>query len=97
MRFRDLLISIGWPMQPSNLPRRLDLEELMRQKLAAGEKLPTFVMACGDKDNIAWETHVSGVEIMRDELGLDVINFEVPGLRHEWDFWEICLRKAFSE
>ena len=99
VKFRDLLISIGWPMpkQPSNLPPRADIEALLRQKIADGEQLPTFVMACGDQDNIAWETHVSGVEIMRDELGLNVVNFEVPGLRHEWDFWEICMRKAFSE
>ncbi len=34
---------------------------------------------------------------MLTELGYDVIGFTLPGYKHEWDFWEICLRKAFSE
>ena len=31
------------------------------------------------------------------ELGYDVFYEGVPGLAHEWDFWDQCLRKALYE
>ncbi len=95
--FRDRLIAIDWPMpkQPKDVIRD-DIEALLRQDVADGRPVPKFIMACGDADNIAWEAHVNGVKIMQ-ELGLDPIDFWLPDYRHEWDFWEICMRKAFSE
>lgn len=95
--FREKVIASGWPMpkQPSNIVRE-NIEEILRQDVADGKTVPTFILACGDADNIAWESHVNGVNIM-NELGVNVIDFVGPGLRHEWDFWEICMSKAFSE
>ena len=95
--FRDKVIAAGWPMpkQPDDVPR-LDVEAQLRADVAAGRPLPRFLMACGEEDNIAWEAHENGVQIMR-ELGCDFLDFHLPGYRHEWDFWEICMRKAFSE
>ena len=31
------------------------------------------------------------------ELGLDYFYEEVPGYKHEWDFWDMQLRKALKE
>lgn len=95
--FREKVIAAGWPMpkQPADVAR-YDVEAQLRADAAQGRPLPRFLMACGEADNIAWEAHVNGVNIM-NELGLDVVDFHLPGYRHEWDFWEICMRKAFSE
>ena len=95
--FRQKVIAAGWPMpkQPSDVVRA-DTEAILRDDVAKGRPVPRFIMACGEEDNIAWESHVNGVEIMK-ELGVEYVDFYLPGYRHEWDFWEICMRKAFSE
>lgn len=95
--FREKVIAAGWPMpkQPADVVR-YDVEARLRADVAEGRPLPRFLMACGEADNIAWEAHENGVKIMR-ELGCDVLDFHLPDYRHEWDFWEICMRKAFSE
>ena len=95
--FREKVIAAGWPMpkQPRDVVRT-DSEAILREKTARGVVLPKFILACGEEDNIAWESHENAVAVM-EELGLDMIDFHLPGYRHEWDFWEICLRKAFGE
>ena len=95
--FRDKVIAAGWPMpkQPSDVVRA-DVETMLRKDVADGRPIPKFILACGDADNIAWEAHVNAVKIM-EELGLEYIDFSLPGYRHEWDFWEICLKRAFGE
>ena len=95
--FREKVIAAGWPMpkQPSDVVRA-DVESMLRDDVAKGRPVPKFIMACGEADNIAWEAHENGVKIM-EELGVEYIDFHLPGYRHEWDFWEICMRKAFSE
>ena len=30
-------------------------------------------------------------------MGLDYFYEEVPGYKHEWDFWDMQLRKALKE
>ena len=95
--FRQKVIAAGWPMpkQPADVGR-MDIEAKLREDVASGRPVPRFIMACGEADNIAWEAHVNGVAIM-EELGVDFVDFHLPVYRHEWDFWEICMRKTFSE
>ena len=95
--FREKVIAAGWPMpkQPSDVVRP-DAEAMLRDDVAKGRPLPKFILACGEEDNIAWNNHVHAVELM-EELGLEYIDFHLPGYRHEWDFWEICLRRVFPE
>ena len=32
-----------------------------------------------------------------DRMGLEYFWEEVPGFAHEWDFWDLTLRKALKE
>ena len=96
-QFREKMIAAGWamPKQPNDIPRS-DIHNTVETKIAQGANLPVFIMACGDKDPIAYNGSVYGAKYLK-ELGCEVIQFILPDYRHEWDFWEICLRKAFAE
>lgn len=66
-----------------------------KRNVAEGRPLPKMFITCGDKDFA-----MSGSTFARDtlkELGYDVFWEEVPGYGHEWDFWDLTLRKAFKE
>jgi S-formylglutathione hydrolase FrmB len=95
--FREKVIAAGWPMpkQPRDVVRP-NTEEMVRKNVTDGRPLPKMIFACGEEDNIAYVSSVYGSQLMA-ELGYDVTSFTLPGYRHEWDFWEICMRKAFSE
>ena len=95
--FREKMIAAGWamPKQPHDVVPA-DLYELAGEKARSGANLPTFIMACGDKDPIVYSSSAYGTKYLK-ELGCKVIRFTTPEHRHEWDFWEICLRKAFAE
>lgn len=57
--------------------------------------LPKIYMACGQEDFIKVFAHAS-----RDLLlsyGYDVEYHEEPGFAHEWDFWDLALRKALYQ
>jgi S-formylglutathione hydrolase FrmB len=59
-----------------------------------GRQLPKFFFSCGDKDFA-----LSGLIKAKDfisALGYDVFYEEVPGYGHEWDFWDLTLRKAIN-
>jgi S-formylglutathione hydrolase FrmB len=61
----------------------------------AGVELPKMYLTAGDKDFV-----LEGVRKCRDyltELGYDLTYEEVPGYGHEWDFWDLTLRKAIKE
>lgn len=61
----------------------------------SGQALPKIFMTCGGNDFIRIFAKAS-----RDllwECGYDVSYEEVPGYAHEWDFWDLSLRKALNE
>lgn len=60
-----------------------------------GETLPKIFMTCGGKDFIRAFAHASRDLLV--EYGYDVHYDEVPGYAHEWDFWDLSLRKALDE
>ncbi|MGI6040551.1 MAG: hypothetical protein GX257_00420 [Clostridiales bacterium] len=95
--FRKNIIAAGWPMpkQPRDVTRP-NIYEIAEKNIAEGRNVPKFYFACGDKDNIAYESYLYGTMYLR-ELGYDVTGYEVPGYKHEWDFWELTLRKVFYE
>lgn len=95
--FRQKMISAGWamPKQPYDVTRP-DIPAMAKKNVEDGRPLPTMIMACGEGDPIAYHSTVYGTQLLT-ELGYPVVSFRVPKLRHEWDFWEICMKKAFSE
>jgi len=57
--------------------------------------LPKFYFTCGGDDMAS-----PFVKEARDhfaELGYEVEHTEIPGYVHEWDFWDLALRKALYE
>lgn len=66
-----------------------------KKNVSDGKPLPKFFMTCGDKD-FALTGVKNATEFLR-EAGYDVFYEEVPGYGHEWDFWDLTLRKALNE
>ncbi len=60
-----------------------------------GTPLPRMFFTCGSEDKLALPGCRKAVDFLT-ELGCDVFYEEVPGYRHEWDFWDLSLRKAIS-
>lgn len=68
-------------------------EVLVRQKLAAGEKLPEIFMACGSEDFL-----IEPNRAFRDFLkasGVPCAYHESPGI-HDWKFWNEYLEPAIA-
>ncbi len=63
-------------------------EKNVREK----KPLPRFFLTCGDQDFM-----LENMRTARDRLkalGYDVFWEKAPGYGHEWDFWDLTLRKA---
>ncbi len=65
-------------------------------QIKSGLDMPKFFLSCGTADQSAYPDYLTTVERLK-ELGYDVYNEEVPGYKHEWDFWDLTLRKAINE
>ncbi len=72
-----------------------DLYYLAQQDLMQGLGLPEIFLAVGEKDFIRYRVKAD-YEALR-ELGCPVYYEEAKGLAHEWDFWDLYLRKAIYE
>ena len=57
--------------------------------------LPKLYFTCGGADRILGD--VKAALRFYDRLGLGYFWEEVPGYQHEWDFWDLTLRKALKE
>ena len=57
--------------------------------------LPKLFFTCGDID-----MSIDNIRLalrFYDKMGLEYFWEEVPGYAHEWDFWDLTLRKALKE
>ena len=72
-----------------------DIYHIAKKNVEEGKGLPKFFFACGDKD-FALEGVRKAKNYLSD-LGYDVFYEEVPGYGHEWDFWDLYIRKAIYE
>ncbi len=73
----------------------LDAWGAAKKNVEEGKPLPKMFMTVGDKDFT-----MEGMRKCRtylEGLGYDVLYEEVPGYGHEWDFWDLTLRKALKE
>ncbi len=66
-----------------------------KKNVEEGKELPKLFMTCGGDDFIRVFAHAS--RDLLTEYGYDVMYDEVPGYAHEWDFWDLSLRKALDE
>lgn len=57
--------------------------------------LPKLFFTCGGDDRILAD--VKKAMAFYDKMGLEYFWEEIPGYAHEWDFWDMQLRKALVE
>ena len=72
-----------------------ELYQIAKRNADEGKKLPKIIMTCGGNDFI--RPFVYECRDKLKEYGYDVMYEEVPGYAHEWDFWDLTLRKALNE
>ncbi|HEY4432628.1 MAG TPA: alpha/beta hydrolase family protein [Paenibacillus sp.] len=66
-----------------------------KRNIEEGRPVPKLFFTCGDQDFILPAVHKA--KDLMQAYGYDVLYEEVPGYGHEWDFWDLSLRKAFKE
>ena len=72
-----------------------DIYHIAKKNVEEGKQLPEFFFACGDKDFVL--NNVRKAKDYLGDLGYKVSYEEVPGYGHEWDFWDLYIRKAIYE
>lgn len=72
-----------------------DMFFVAKRNLAQGKPMPKFYFACGG-DDFALTTVRKAHEHLKS-LGYDTQLEEIPGYGHEWDFWDLYIRKAIGE
>ena len=60
-----------------------------------GVQVPKFYITAGDKDFVL--ESVRACREYMEGLGYELTYEEVPGYGHEWDFWDLTLRKVIKE
>ena len=64
-------------------------------RLASTGKLPRLMFGCGEDDMPLFE-FFQRFRKHCEEIGLDAHWFSVPGLAHEWRFWDLAIQEALS-
>lgn len=72
-----------------------DVWHYAKLNVKQGKPLPRFFISVGDKDFLLKQVE-DAVAYLAD-LGYDTTYELVPGYGHEWDFWDLTLRKALRE
>ena len=72
-----------------------EIYQAIKRNAEEGITLPKIFMTCGGDDFI--RSFVYASRDLFEENGYDVMYEEVPGYTHEWDFWDLSLRRAFNE
>lgn len=61
----------------------------------SGVSLPKLYFVCGTEDRLAYGDFCLFREYAR-QVGLQASFREVPGMGHEWDLWDPCIREALE-
>jgi putative tributyrin esterase len=72
-----------------------DVWHYARLNIENKRKLPKFFITVGDQDPTR-DTVIDAYHYLH-ELGYDTVFELVPGYAHEWDFWDMTLRKALRD
>lgn len=72
-----------------------DIYHYAKLNVEQGKPLPKFFMTVGDDDFLLEQ--VEEAHAYLTDLGYETMLEVVPGYGHEWDFWDLSLRKALAE
>jgi len=86
---------------PSESPKELVESDIYIYQQAAenaknGKLLPKFYFTCGGDDIPAKYSVIRARDYFAN-LGYETEHTEIPGYKHEWDFWDLALRNALYE
>lgn len=68
--------------------------KILREKVANKEDLPRLLFGCGEEDSLYKDLCAFKKEA--DAMGLEAEYFSIPGLKHEWRFWDLGIQKALD-
>lgn len=71
-----------------------DMWQQARLNVEEGKKLPKFFLTVGDQDFAREQVEEANKYLA--SLGYDTFFELVPGYGHEWDFWDLTLKKALK-
>jgi len=64
-------------------------------RLAPTGRLPRLMFACGHEDHLLYDRYKIFKEHC-EEIGLEAKWFDLPGYKHEWRFWDLCIQEALD-
>lgn len=67
---------------------------ILKQKVADGVEMPDFYMAIGTEDFLY--DRVQPVRELMESLDINYTYEESPGHAHEWDFWDMYIKRAIE-
>ena len=70
--------------------------KVLREQAAKGVKLPKFFIGAGEEDKRIMQD-LPETKALLQELGIENVQYHtVPGLAHEWRYWDIAIQKALD-
>jgi len=72
-----------------------DLGFYARRNKAEGIETPKLFMGVGHEDYVRNRVRVDRDALI--DLGYDLTYYEAPGVGHDWDFWDLAMKKVFYE
>ena len=78
---------------PDDVPEKA--RKLAQEAVANGTIIPKYLMTWGENDHLS--PSLSAAAEFLKETGVSLETDIVPGYKHEWDFWDLALRKAINE
>ncbi|MBR6321621.1 MAG: hypothetical protein IKR59_02015, partial [Lachnospiraceae bacterium] len=68
----------------------------IRDRVAEGAKIPKLFIGAGEEDKRIM-ADLPETKALLEELGIDNVEYyTVPGLAHEWRYWDLAIEKALD-
>ena len=69
--------------------------KVLREQVAKGVELPKIFIGAGEDDLMIMKDFPATKELFK-ELGIEAEYYTVPGLKHEWRYWDLAIQKALD-
>lgn len=86
--------AINFPSEEAFLDSYQNTWQVLEQKVRQGVQLPRLLFGCGE-DDMLYKDFLAFRE-RAEEIGLPAEYFSIPGLKHEWRFWNQGIQRALD-
>ena len=70
--------------------------KVLRDQIAKGVQMPKFFIGAGEEDKRII-SELPDTLALFEELGIENVEvYTVPGLAHEWRYWDLAIQKALD-